>query len=174
MGAQRYENGISLPRLGKAKYSKILITEELWKQAILDNPEFKGMSYKEFQEIWEMIATSFKDTVINNALGIKAPFFIGEWKIQYLPYRQAVQNYKGSEEAGEKVPYLNLHTKGKTLKLVWERRNARRYNRALDLYAFEPLQQGFRDEVAKAILKHPQIYRVSRPREINKMNGKHN
>lgn len=163
-----YENGTSLPRLGKAKYSTLLITEELWKEAIAQNPEYQGMTYKKFQDIWEAIATSFKETVIENPLGIKAPFFIGEWKIQYLPYRLGVQDWKSSEEIGEKVPFLNLHTKGKVCKLIWERRAARRYNRALDLYAFEPLQQGFRDEVAKAIMKNPERYRVSRPKSINK------
>ncbi len=157
-----YENNMSLPRLGKGKYSKILVTEELWKNAIINNPEYKNMTYKEFKDIWDKIATSFKETVLINPLGIKAPFFIGEWKIRYLPFQIKVQDYKNSEEQGEKLPYLNLHSKGKICKLIWERKNARRYNRILDLYAFEPLQQGFRNEVSKAIIKNPEIYRVSR------------
>lgn len=163
-----YENGSSLPRLGKGKYSKILITEELWKEAIANNPDYKEMSYKEFQRIWKAIADSFKDTVINNPLGVKAPFFMGEWKIQYLPYRLEVIDHASSNELGEQIPFLNLHTKGKVCKLMWERRNARRYNRVLDLYAFEALQQGFRDEVAKAIMKNPERYRVTRLKSMNK------
>jgi hypothetical protein len=163
-----YTNGLSLPRLGKAKYSKLLVTNELWKQAIAENPEFKGMKYREFLEIWEAIATTFKETIIENPLGLKAPFFIGEWKVQHLPYRPKTQDYKASEEVAKKIPFLNLHTKGKTGKLIWERKSARRYNRALDLYAFEPLQQGFRDEVSKALQRNPERYRVARPKSINK------
>lgn len=175
MKKEVYNNDLSLPRLGKGKFSKILVDKELWKKAVEENPDYKYMSYKEFQSIWIAISDLFKETVIDNPLGIKAPFFIGEWKIQYLPYKLDVTDYKTSEEIGEKVPFLNLHSKGKNCKLVWERRMARRYNSMLNLYAFEPLQQGFRDEVSKAIMSNPNKYRVSRPR-VNKFkkNGANN
>ena len=162
-----YKNDLSLPRLGKGKFSKTLVCRELWKEAVKNNLDYKYLSYEEFYKIWMLISQKFKDSVIDNPLGVKAPFFIGEWKIQYLPYKLDVTDYNTSQELGEKVPFLNLHSKGKNGKLVWERRLARRYNVMLNMYAFEALQQGFRDEVNKALLANPNKYRISRPR-VNK------
>lgn len=175
MNKKLYKNGLSLPRLGKREFSICLINKELWKKAIKDNADYRYMSYEEFLNIWMLISKKFKDTVVDNALGIKAPFFIGEWKIQYLPYKFENCDYNTSEQIGEKVKHLNLHSKGKSGKLVWERKIARRFNKMLNLFAFEPLQQGFRDEVNKALIANPNKYRISRPR-VNKFkkNGTNN
>lgn len=157
------------PRLGKGEFSKILVSKDLWKKAVKANPDFANMSWKEFWDIWCLIGIETVNEIAENPLGVKLPFFLGEWKVQYLPYKPKTQDNVTSAEIGDIVPYLNIHSKGKVCSIIWERKDARRYNSVLDLYAFEE-DKKLTLKAAEAVNKNPDKYRVSRVRVNNREN----
>lgn len=156
-----YENNTSLPRLGKSEFSTNIVTSKLWKQSKLN------ISLEQFMQIWKSISTQIVHEVTTNALGVKLPFFTGELKVQYLPYKMNTTDIPISTQIGEVVPQMYMLSKGKVGCVVWERKASRKFNRALDWYAFEESQENFRDVVKRALLKNPEMFRVSRPRAIN-------
>lgn len=156
-----YELDVSLPRLGKGEFSTSVLSKELWKNSKID------ITWQQFNNILVEIMEEIKREVCNNPLGVKLPFFLGELKIQYLPYRAETQDTKTSQQIGEVVPYLNLHSKGKIGKLVWERKQARKFNASLDMWAYEPAKY-FEEAVANALQTNPDKFRIARTRVLNK------
>lgn len=162
-----HKAGSRLPRLGKGDFSTILLSHDFYKRIIKENPEFSHISWKEFQRIWVLIAEEIKIEAATNPLGVKLPLFLGELKNQYLPYKKEVQDHVLSQQEGDNIPLLNLHSKGKVGKLIWERKGARRFNKVLDLWAFEPSDL-FRDLASEALRKTPDKFRIARTRVNNR------
>lgn len=125
------------PRMKKGKFSKMVVTIELWKRFITTYPEYKEMKWREFYNNWGDIAKTIRDETITNPLGVKLEKFAGELKLQYLPYRLNTSDNIVSEQLGEKVNFLNIETRGKVAKLKWERREAVKRNKILQFYAFD-------------------------------------
>ena len=165
-----YVNNMKLPRLGKGEFSKQLVTNELCKKA--SSISSIKMEWKEFLFIWKLICNEIIKEVCSNPLGVKLAFFTGEFKVQYLPYKMDTVDIPISTQIGEVVPQLYMHSKGKVGTLVWERKAARKFNRLLDLYGFEAHQENFRDLVSAALRKNPEMFRVSKPRLINRNSKK--
>lgn len=162
-----YQFNGKMPRLGKKEFATTVLSHDLYKRAISESPEFAHLSWKEFQKIWVEIAEELKNEICTNPLGVKLPFFLGDLKVQYLPYKRENQDALLSAQLGEPIPHLNLHSKGKAGKLIWERKDARRFNRSLDLWAFEAADL-FEDQVGSALKQSPDKFRISRTRVANK------
>lgn len=149
------------PRMKKGKFSKMVVTIELWKKFIIAYPEHKNMGWREFYSNWEDIAKTIRDETITNPLGVKMEKFTGELKLQYLPYKFKGEDYATSELLGEKVNNLNIETRGKVAKLKWERRWAVKFNKMLQFYAFDETREMNR-MAKKYIIENPDALRTAR------------
>lgn len=152
-------NDRNAPRLGKREFSTSITdvnAYEKWKKL---NPEYDGLSYKEFLSIWEKIAMELRTEVCTNALGVYFPFYTGELKVQYLPLKVKTLNFPSSIEYGEKINLPNIVSKGKIAKITWQRRRAGQFNRMVHLFGFEQYR-GFGQQVYKTLLEHPELYRT--------------
>jgi len=149
------------PRMKKAKFSKAVITKELWRRFTKEYEEYKDMSWDNFFQYWKDIATTIRNETVYNPLGVKLEKFTGELKLQYLSYKFKASDYGTSQEIGEKVNYLNIVTKGKVAKLKWERRKAVRYNKMLQFYAFDNTRE-LTIMAKNYILSNPNSLRIER------------
>jgi hypothetical protein len=136
-----YSNDRSAPRMKKGEFSKLVITKDLYKKFLKQFPEHKEMTWKEFYQNWLDIAERIRYEAIYNPLGVKLGSYIGELKLQYLPYKFEAKDHKSSAELGEKVNYLNIDSRGKVPKIKWERREAVKRNKILQFYAFDETRE---------------------------------
>lgn len=136
-----YSNDRTAPRMRKAKYATQIIDASLWKQLKKQYPEYKGKTIKELNSLWNDIAFSIREEVVENPLGVKLGSYTGELKLQYLPSKFKAENKGISEQIGERVNYTNLLTRGKVVKLKWERRWAVKFNKMLQFFAFSPTRE---------------------------------
>jgi hypothetical protein len=149
------------PRFSKLKYTHKISTKELFEDFQKRYPEY-DIDLKEFEHIWlDLIAPEIQKEAALNPLGIKLPFYVGELKLQWLPYRPKEIDFNHKDRQGEIVPLLNLMNGGKVPKLKWERRNAVRYNRWLQFYGFTPSRE-IEKLAKKKIEENPNDLRVSR------------
>jgi len=156
-----YSNDRKAPRMKKGKFSKMVVSKELWKRFTEEFPEYKDMPWKEFYNTWLEIAEIIRTEAITNPLGVKLGSYTGELRLQYLPHKfKAVDRYT-SNQLGEVVNFINLDEKGKVPKIKWERRWAVKFNKMLQFYAFDETRQ--MNRLAKDYIdKHPDKLRVSR------------
>lgn len=136
----RYSNDRKAPRMRKAKFSKQIITKELWKQFCKEYPEYK-LDWKQFQAEWMNIAKVIRKEVVENPLGVKLGSYTGELKYQYISASPDYVNHNISEELGESVTHLNIVTRGKVGKVKWERRWAVKFNPVLQYWAFDAFRE---------------------------------
>lgn len=140
----------------KGKYTTNVISHELHKAFIREFPEYKDMSFGEFRKNWEDIAEQIRYESVHNPLGVKLGSYIGELKLQYLPY-----DFKANHASEDGSPYLNLNMRSKVARLKWERRWAVRFNKILQFYAFDPVRKT--EIMAKEyITNNPDKLRISR------------
>jgi hypothetical protein len=132
-----YSNDRKAPRMKKAKFSKHVITMELYLKFIKEFPEYKDITWQEFLDIWNSIAQKVRWEAVHNPLGVKLGSYLGEIKVQFLPYKFEASDRAKSEELGEKVIHLNIIDKGKVCRIKWERRWAVKFNKILQFYAFD-------------------------------------
>jgi len=114
-----YSNDRKAPRMRKAEFSKMVVTNELFKKFKKEFPE-----YKRYEAIY-------------NPLGVKLGSYLGELKMQFIPYKFKAVDRGKSDEVGEKIHHLNIETKGKVPRIKWERRHAVKFNKILQFYAFD-------------------------------------
>lgn len=124
------------PRFRKTKYTYKISISEVYEKFKKDYPEFT-ISKKEFESIWlDILVPEIQNEIVNNPLGFKTPFYNGELKLQWLPYKPKKYDFDHKTKTGDEVPKIDLKNGGKVHKLKWERRNAVRYNRWLQFYGF--------------------------------------
>lgn len=155
-----YTNDVTAPRMRKGKFSKSVVTKDLFKKFKKEFPEYSELEWKTFIKIWLDIAKEIRKQSIYNQLGVKLGSYCGELKLQYLPY-----NFKTTLPDG--TNHLNLNTRSKVAKIKWERRWAVKFNKSLQYYAFE----GTRDlnKLAKnRVTENPEKLRTAR----NTLGGK--
>lgn len=138
----------------------MVITKDLFKKFQNEFPEYKDMKWIDFYNNWLAIATKIRDAAVNNPLGVKLGSYIGELKVQWIPYKLEVESRGESNKAGEKVSPHNFDSKGKPARVKWERRWAVKFNKILQFYAFDETR-----ELTKAaheyIVKNPTKIRVA-------------
>lgn len=149
------------------EFTSILLTRELYDREVA-NKEI-AVSYEEYLQIWTLITDKVKQQVCTNPLGVNLPFFLGELKVSYLPYKVPSVNNNLSQKVGMEITDTNIHSKGKRGSIVWERKQARRFNNILNIYAFEPTQKTLRDPVREALRENPELFRVGKLKMANKI-----
>jgi len=125
----------------KAEFSKLMITKDLHRKFIKEFPEYKDMTWTEFYEGWLDIAKEIRQEAVHNPLGVRLGSYLGELKLQFLPYKLDTVDHVASVEAGEEVRNANIDTRGKSAKLKWERRFAVKFNKILQFYAFDETRE---------------------------------
>lgn len=133
-----YENNRKAPRMRRGKFSKSVVSKQLWRQFIKTNPEYKGMTWDQFFTNWKEIADTIRIETITNDLGVKLGSYTGELKLEYIPYKFRAENYNITEA---RVPYPNILAKGKVAKIKWERRWAVKFNKMLQFFQFQPTRE---------------------------------
>lgn len=136
-----YSNDRKAPRMRKGEFSKMVVTKELHDKFIKEFPEYKDMSWKDFYQYWLEIAAKARHEAIYNPLGVKLGSYLGELKLQFIPYKFKAINKAASEIEGTPIPYLNIETKGKVPRIKWERRWAVKFNKILQFYAFDETRE---------------------------------
>lgn len=136
-----YSNDRKAPRMRKGEFSKMVVTKDLWKRFMTEYPEYEGISWREFYDIWLQIAERVRYYSIYNPLGVKLGCFTGELKFQFLPHKFIAKDHHLSEKEGEEHIHLNLDIKGKVPTIKWERRWAVKYNKWLQFYAFDETRE---------------------------------
>ncbi len=158
-------NDKKAPRVGKKQFSTIIVSDKLYKTWKKNNPEYENISIIEFRQIWGEIAKEVRNQTVNNSLGIYFPFYVGETKIQFIPPSVKAVDMAESSELGEKINHLNIITKGKIGKLVWQRKRAAAFNKMINLFAFVA-DRKFSKQSVKALNTNPELYRLMN--QINK------
>lgn len=157
------------PRFGKAGFIYNLFTKNtFYKDFITAYPEYENKTWKEISETWEEIAEEFREQIAKNPLGVKMKYYIGELKYQYLPYKFKVRRIDNKTQ--ETIRELNLHNRGKTGILKWERRWAVRYNKWLQYFAFDACNK-LKTKAKEMVNENPEGIRISRittGRRLNK------
>lgn len=151
----------------KKEFSSNVVTRELWRKFQNDNPEYKNIKWTEFYEIWLLISKELREEVVNNPLGVKLPFYTGEIKLQFLPYKFKAVNYAESSKLGKRITNANLMNRGKTATIKWERRWAVKFNKILQFFAFNP-HRDIGKLAKERIDENPNTVRISR----NTLGGK--
>jgi len=157
----KYSNNPKSPRMRKGRFSTQIVTDELIRNFLKDFPKYKDFSLKDLKSVWNDITETIREETIINPLGVKFGAFTGELKYQYLPYKFKGSNHKISEELGKETNHLNIMTKGKTGKVIWERRWAVKFNKILQFYGFEE-DKKIRDLSKKYTDINPEKIRVAR------------
>lgn len=155
-----YSNDRTAPRMRKAKFSKMVITRELYDRFCKEYPEYK-LTWAQFYQYWQDIAAKIRYHTVYNPLGLKLGSYTGELKFQYLPHKFKANDRSTSALLGEKVDFINLAMKGKVGKVKWERRWAVKRNKILQFYAFDGTRELIK--VAKHyIVANPDKLRIAR------------
>lgn len=143
--------------MGKAKYTTHLITRELYNKWI--EKTGRKESFERFVKIWEMIAETLQDEVISNTDGVRLGFYTGDIRLNYTKKYDPIINEKASDEVGKDVKHTNWNTNGKLGKVIWSIDYARKRNKRIKLYAFEPDRVLSRQKAANAFKNTPEIYK---------------
>ena len=133
-----YSNDRKAPRMRKGEFSKMVVTKELFEKFKKEFPEYNKLLWRQFYQTWLDIAKKVRHEAIYNPLGIKLGSYLGELKLQYIPYKFIAIDNGVSDKEGFKVPFLNIDRKGKVPRIKWERRWAVKFNKILQFYAFDP------------------------------------
>lgn len=136
-----YSNDRTAPRMKKGEFSKMVITKKLLTKFKDEFPEYKNMDWKTFYQTWLEIADMIRYEAIYNPMGVKLGSYLGELKLQYLPYKLKAEDFDLSQKEGTKLNYLNIDIKGKNVKIKWERREAVKRNKVLQFYAFDQTRE---------------------------------
>lgn len=158
---QVYSNDRTAPRMRKAEFVTHIVTKELWQQFKKDFPEHKNMSWATFYKKWSHIAETIRSEAVINPLGVKLGSYTGELKLQYVQKSSPVENHILSEDLGEKIPHVNIVSKGKVARCKWERRWAVKFNKMLQFFAFEETRE-INNLAKKYIDEHPDKLRAAR------------
>lgn len=155
-----YSNDRKAPRMRKGEFSKMVITRELFSKFQKEFPEHKDMTWKEFYDSWLEIAEKVRFEAVNNPLGVKLGSYTGELKVQLIPYKMDVIDRGNSDKMGEEIHPHNFESKGKPACVKWERRQAVKFNKILQFYAFDETRE-LTTKAGKYIMNNPTKIRVA-------------
>lgn len=156
-------------RFRSEKYTKKIISEDLYRKWIQEYPEYSKYSFKEFCNFWKVLADKYVDKICTNSHGVKLAFNNGEIALKYVNSTNLNKNYNISNIAKEPVGYLNFSTSGKNGKIVWSTAHVRKINTELPLLAFKACRN-FTIKASKAFLDTPELFKISRVSKGNVKN----
>lgn len=143
------------------KYTKKIISKDLYKKWIAENKENSKYSYKDFCNFWKLLSEKYTEVVCNNPQGIKLNSNMGEVALKYVTSNVINRNYNSSNIAKVPVQHLNLITNGKNGKIVWSVSNVRKINQELSLLGFSACRN-FTKKAAAAFKETPEVFKISR------------
>ena len=153
-------------RFRSEKYTRKIISEDLYKKWIEKYPEYSKYSYKEFSEYWKLLSNKHTDTVSTNSHGVKLQLNLGEIALKYTSSQDLNRNYHSSTIAKEPVGHLNFGSSGKNGKIVWSIAYVRKINSELPLIAFQACRN-FTVKAAKAFSETPELFKISKASKMN-------
>lgn len=153
------KNDLNGPRFTKTEFVYHIVNENLYKR--WSEETGSKLTFKEFRDVWDKIAEIIRSQTVTNTHGVRLPFFNGDLVSNYIQVLNRHINTKASQELGYKVYQLDWHSGKKPGKVVWAIRHARRQNKWVNLYAFQPCRL-FQKEASEGFFKHPEIYRYAR------------
>lgn len=153
------KNDLKAPRFRKTDYVYPVVNKDLHHRWVKETGN--NLSFKEFRAIWDKIAEIIRNQAVINTHGVRLPFFNGDVVNNYIQVLNRHINTKASQELGYKIYQLDWHSGKKPGKIVWAVRHARKQNRWVNLYAFQPCRM-FQKEASEGFFKHPEIYRYAR------------
>ncbi len=148
-------------RFRPTNYTKKVISNELYEKWRKTYPEYSKYTFKQFKELWGMLASEYKNIVVSNSHGIRLPFYMGDISLKYVMSSQLNRNYVSSEKASEPVGHLNLITSGKNGKIVWSVDYARKFNAELPLIGFQSCRN-FTTMAANSFKENPELFRIAK------------
>lgn len=143
------------------KYTKKVISKELYKKWKETYPEYSKYSYKEFCKYWSLIANEYKNLICSNTHGIRLPFYMGDISLKYVTSTDINKNYKASNETNDSVGHLNFITSGKNGKIVWSIDYARKFNCELPLVGFQSCRD-LTKRAAFSFRENPELFRITK------------
>lgn len=148
-------------RYRPTKYTKKVISEELYKKWIEVYPEYSKYSYRQFCNFWNMLADQYKEVITTTTHGIRLPFYMGDISLKYVTSSEVNRNWKNSNEAKDMVGHLNFITSGKNGKIVWSVDYARKFNSELPLIGFKSCRN-LTNRAAVSFKENPELFRIAR------------
>lgn len=153
-------------RYRPTKYTKKVITKDLYSKWIKEYPEYSIYSYKDFYNFWILLSKEYIDTIVTNTHGVRLSFYMGDLSLKYVTSSNLNRNYKKSIEAKTPTGHLNFITSGKNGKIVWSVDYARKFNSELPLIAFKSCRN-FTIKAASAFKNTPELYRITKASKGN-------
>jgi hypothetical protein len=152
-------------RFRTEKYTKKIITKELYDKWLLENKEYEHISYDTFKKYWKHIAEKIVNLTCSNTHGVKLPQYMGELSLKYV-ISTTIKNYSASEKLKEDIPYINLISNGKVGKIVWSVLYARKLNSELPMLGFQSCRK-FTKKAYNSFVENPELFRVSKASKSN-------
>lgn len=137
-------------RFRATDFTTNLISPALFKQFKRVSPK-EDITWKEFQQIWDMIAEVYMDMTVEETDGTRLGFYLGDLSIQYVNLRKVLEKHS------RKVP-LNLSTDGKVGKVVLTLGQVRRYNKYSLLFGFKACNR-FTKKANHKLMTTPQKFK---------------
>ena len=147
------------PRFRKEEFTHQVVNEDLYKRWKKETGN--KMTFREFRDIWDKIADTIQEQVVNNPHGVRLPFYNGDLVSNYVTMLKRHMNKWASENAGYEIPELDWHSNRRPGKIIWSINHARKQHRWLILFAFAPCAK-FRRKVSDGFKTHPEIYKLAR------------
>lgn len=105
----------------KFQNRKELVTADLWKRYVAATGD--QISKEEFFAEVDLLFKNISTAVLNNELGFRIPSKMGYWAITRYKTPAHFIDRVHFRKTGERRPLLNMHTLGKTGRLVWFHHN---------------------------------------------------
>lgn len=114
-----------------------LLNSKLLKKFVEKYPEYKDLTFQEFEEIIYVFNKVLWEEVIDNAQGVELPENLGEIYIVSVKRKRERLDMKKSITIGKPVYYRNLHTDGNVCNIIYTNKR-HKYNFAhRDVLRFE-------------------------------------
>lgn len=148
-------------RYRPTKYTKKVISKELYEKWRKAFPEYSRYSFRDFKRFWNMLASEYKEATVTNSHGIRLPFYMGDISLKYIISSDINRNYNSSKIANEPVAHLNLITSGKNGKIVWSIDYQRKFNSELPLLGFQSCRN-FTEMAGNSFKETPELFRITK------------
>lgn len=159
-------NNLKAPRFNARAFRENIVSEELYNQ--WKEQTGRTESFSEFKEVWEKIADSMVEFVIEERDGIKLAKGMGDIYIGYVPGAQKkFIDYQSTKEYGKTIYHENWNTNGKAGKIIYGTRKRKYLYRLSNWWGFKGCRN-FTRAASKALKEFPERYKNS----IEKRTGK--
>lgn len=156
-------------RFRSEKYTKKIITKDLYNKWIEKYPEYSKYSFKEFKNYWKLLSDKYIETVCETSHGAKLSLNLGEIALKYTISQNLNRNYSSSKIANDDVGHLNFGSSGKNGKIVWSVAHVRKINTELPLVAFQACRN-FTTKAGQAFSETPELFKISKASKVNRIN----